>query len=98
MSRSSPNVHSLSSELLFRSGDFLIVPQQGRLDIRTELGNLMVRPGEICVIQRGLRFKVQLPDGPSRGYIQEVSTHASEQVRTLLKLYTAGLRRALRAS
>ncbi|ORY72416.1 homogentisate 1,2-dioxygenase [Leucosporidium creatinivorum] len=53
-------------------GDFLIVPQQGRLDIRTELGNLMVRPGEICVIQRGLRFKVSLPDGPSRGYIQEV--------------------------
>lgn len=52
-------------------GDFLIVPQQGRLDIQTELGHLMVRPGEICVIQRGLRFTVKLPDGPSRGYIQE---------------------------
>lgn len=34
----------------------------------------MVAPGEICVIQRGLRFKVKLPDGPSRGYIQEVSS------------------------
>jgi homogentisate 1,2-dioxygenase len=53
-------------------GDFLIVPQQGRLDIQTELGHLMVSPGEIVIIQRGLRFKVKLPDGPSRGYIQEV--------------------------
>jgi len=53
-------------------GDFLIVPQQGRLDIQTEFGKLMVRPGEIVVIQRGLKFKVALPDGPSRGYIQEI--------------------------
>ncbi|KAM0788610.1 hypothetical protein ACM66B_001730 [Microbotryomycetes sp. NB124-2] len=52
-------------------GDMLIVPQQGRLDIQTELGRLMVKPGEICIVQRGLRFKVVLPDGPSRGYIQE---------------------------
>ncbi|KAH8925787.1 homogentisate 1,2-dioxygenase [Atractiella rhizophila] len=53
-------------------GDMLIVPQLGRLDIQTELGKLMVRPGEIAVIQRGIRFKILLPDGPSRGYIQEV--------------------------
>ncbi|BGP14838.1 hypothetical protein JCM10213_002723 [Rhodosporidiobolus nylandii] len=53
-------------------GDMLIVPQLGRLDIQTEFGHLMVTPGEICVIQRGMRFKVKLPDGPSRGYIQEV--------------------------
>ncbi|GAA6052039.1 hypothetical protein JCM3770_002334 [Rhodotorula araucariae] len=57
-------------------GDMLIVPQLGRLDIQTELGHLMVSPGEICVIQKGLRFKVKLPDGPSRGYIQEIfGTH-----------------------
>ncbi|GAA5982310.1 hypothetical protein JCM11641_002005 [Rhodosporidiobolus odoratus] len=53
-------------------GDMLIVPQQGRLDIQTELGHIMVSPGEIFVIQRGLRFKVKLPEGPSRGYIQEI--------------------------
>ncbi|KAI0071985.1 homogentisate 1,2-dioxygenase [Panus rudis PR-1116 ss-1] len=53
-------------------GDMLILPQQGRLDIQTELGKLMVRPGELVVIQRGLKFKVNLPDGPSRGYIQEI--------------------------
>lgn len=53
-------------------GDFLILPQLGRLDIQTELGRIMVRPGELVVIQAGMRFKVLLPDGQSRGYIQEV--------------------------
>jgi homogentisate 1,2-dioxygenase len=53
-------------------GDFLIVPQQGSLDIQTEFGPLFVQPGEIVVIQRGQRFRVNLPDGPSRGYILEI--------------------------
>jgi len=53
-------------------GDFLIVPQQGRLDITTEMGKLSVCPNEICVIPRGIRFSVDLPDGPSRGYILEI--------------------------
>lgn len=49
-------------------GDFLIVPQQGALDILTEFGPMYVQPGEICVIQRGQRFKVKV-EGPTRGYI-----------------------------
>ncbi|RDW79986.1 putative homogentisate 1,2-dioxygenase-1 [Coleophoma cylindrospora] len=53
-------------------GDFLIVPSTGALDIQTEFGPLYVQPGEICVIQRGQRFRVSLPDGPSRGYILEI--------------------------
>lgn len=53
-------------------GEFCIVPQQGALDIQTEFGRLYVQPGEICVIQRGQRFRVELPDGPSRGYILEI--------------------------
>ncbi|CRK47422.1 hypothetical protein BN1723_016750 [Verticillium longisporum] len=52
-------------------GDFLIVPQQGALDIQTEFGFLYVQPGEICVIQRGQRFKVNV-EGPTRGYILEI--------------------------
>lgn len=28
---------------------------------------MMARPGELVVIQRGMRFKVTLPDGPVRG-------------------------------
>ncbi|KAJ7082869.1 homogentisate 1,2-dioxygenase [Mycena belliarum] len=53
-------------------GDMLILPQQGRLDVQTEFGKMMVRSGELLVIQRGMKFKVGLPDGPSRGYIQEI--------------------------
>ncbi|KAK5128729.1 hypothetical protein LTR85_000062 [Meristemomyces frigidus] len=57
-------------------GDFLVLPVQGRLDIQTELGRLMVRPGELCVIQAGIRFRVALPDGPVHGYLHEIfGTH-----------------------
>ncbi|KIV84436.1 homogentisate 1,2-dioxygenase [Exophiala sideris] len=52
-------------------GDFLIVPQQGALNIQTEFGPLYVQPGEIVVIQRGQRFRISL-EGPSRGYILEI--------------------------
>ena len=52
-------------------GEMLIVPQQGRARFVTELGVIEVAPGEIAVIPRGLRFRVELPDGPSRGYICE---------------------------
>jgi len=53
-------------------GDFLIVLQHGVLDIQTELGNLLVRPNEIAVIPRGIRYRVTLPEGPVRGYILEL--------------------------
>ncbi|EKM57786.1 uncharacterized protein PHACADRAFT_251631 [Phanerochaete carnosa HHB-10118-sp] len=53
-------------------GDFLIIPVKGRLDIQTELGRLLVFPGEITVVQRGLKWKVTLPDGSAIGYIQEI--------------------------
>lgn len=53
-------------------GDFLIVLQHGVLDIQTELGKLLVRPNEICVIPRGVRYRVSLPHGPVRGYILEL--------------------------
>lgn len=52
-------------------GEFLIVPQQGRLLITTEFGRLSVAPLQIAVIPRGVRFSVALPDGPSRGYVCE---------------------------
>eukprot|EP00741_Cyanophora_paradoxa_P015024 tig00020830_g14495.t1 len=53
-------------------GDFLIVPQQGPLLLQTEFGWMGVRPTEICVIPRGIRFSAFLPEGPARGYILEV--------------------------
>jgi homogentisate 1,2-dioxygenase len=52
-------------------GEMLLVPQLGRLRLITELGILDVAGGEIALLPRGLRFRVELPDGPSRGYICE---------------------------
>lgn len=52
-------------------GELLLVPQLGRLLIRTELGALEISPGEICVIQRGIKFQVDLKDTVARGYICE---------------------------
>ena len=52
-------------------GELLIVPQTGALAIATELGRLDAGPGDIAVIPRGMKFKVELQDGPSRGYVCE---------------------------
>ena len=57
-------------------GELLLVPQQGRLVITTEMGVLDVKPGEIALLPRGVVFKVALPDSdagavPSRGYVCE---------------------------
>lgn len=42
--------------------ELLIVPQQGRLRIATELGVLEIEPQEVALIPRGIRFRVELPD------------------------------------
>jgi homogentisate 1,2-dioxygenase len=52
-------------------GELLFVPQEGLLVLHTELGPLRLRPGEIAVIPRGIRFRVDLPGGPARGYLCE---------------------------
>ena len=52
-------------------GELMVVPQEGRLDLVTELGRLELRPGEIGVVPRGLRFRAELPDGRARGYVCE---------------------------
>ena len=52
-------------------GEMLIVPQLGSLVVHTELGILGVKPGEICVVPRGIKIKVELADKEARGYICE---------------------------
>ncbi|GAB3509275.1 homogentisate 1,2-dioxygenase [Pseudoxanthomonas daejeonensis] len=52
-------------------GELMLVPQLGRLRIATELGVLDVEPQQVAVVPRGVRFRVELPDGPSRGYVLE---------------------------
>ncbi len=52
-------------------GELLFVPQQGALRLATELGRLDVAPGEIAVIPRGVRFRVDLAEAAARGYLCE---------------------------
>ncbi|MGO1080507.1 homogentisate 1,2-dioxygenase [Inquilinus sp. CA228] len=52
-------------------GELLIVPQQGSLRLVTELGIMQIGPAEIAVIPRGTKVKVELVDGPARGYVCE---------------------------
>ena len=52
-------------------GELLILPQQGRLDLFTEMGRFDLAPGEVALIPRGVRFRVLLPDGEARGYVAE---------------------------
>lgn len=52
-------------------GELLIMPQHGRLNVQTELGRLEVAPGWVAIVPRGVKFRVQLLDGESRGYVAE---------------------------
>jgi homogentisate 1,2-dioxygenase len=51
-------------------GELLVVPQQGTLTFITEFGVLEAAPGEIAVMPRGVKFRVDVK-GPSRGYVCE---------------------------
>jgi homogentisate 1,2-dioxygenase len=57
--------------LVDADGELLIIPQQGTLDLQTELGRLEVAPGWVAIVPRGVRFRVQLLDGEARGYVAE---------------------------
>ena len=52
-------------------GELLIIPQQGAIELRTELGRLAIGPGSIGLIPRGVRFGVQLLESEARGYVAE---------------------------
>ena len=62
---------SMTSTFFYNAdGEMLIVPQLGSLRIFTEMGIIDVEPQEICVIPRGIKFRVEV-SGPVRGYICE---------------------------
>ena len=63
---------SMTDSYLYNAdGEFLIVPQDGALQIRTECGVLHASPGEIVVIPRGMVFAVDLLGQQARGYVCE---------------------------
>ncbi len=52
-------------------GDLILLPQSGRILVRTELGDLIAEPGEILCVPRGLRMQVNPLDGGAFGYYCE---------------------------
>jgi len=52
-------------------GELLIVPQLGCLLLATELGIIEAGPGEIAIVPRGVKFRVELRDDRVRGYVCE---------------------------
>ena len=67
------NASMSSSKKVFSNadGDFLVVPQTGTLFVRSEMGNMLVKPTEICVLPRGVKFSVDVSES-SRGYVLEI--------------------------
>lgn len=64
----------MESDYFFNAdGELLIVPQAGKISVFTEMGVMEVAPLEICVIPRGMIFKVSRSTGKGecRGYICE---------------------------
>ncbi len=57
--------------LVDSDGELLFVPELNTIVLHTELGPLRVSPGEIAVVPRGIRFRVELPDTFARGYLCE---------------------------
>jgi len=61
----------MAARVLFDAdGELLFVPQQGAITLRTEFGVLVAAPGEIAVVPRGVKFRVDVA-GPTRGYLCE---------------------------
>jgi homogentisate 1,2-dioxygenase len=52
-------------------GELMLVPQEGALELFTELGRLEIAPGEIAVVPRGMKFEVVLEGRTARGYLCE---------------------------
>ncbi|HVH37119.1 MAG TPA: homogentisate 1,2-dioxygenase [Sphingomicrobium sp.] len=52
-------------------GELLIIPQDGAVELQTELGRLEIAPGAIGLIPRGTKFRALVGAGGSRGYVAE---------------------------
>ena len=61
---------AMTNEYFFNAdGEMLIVAQLGRLRFQTEFGVIDIAPGEICVIGRGIVFRVVPLDDQARAYV-----------------------------
>ncbi|TGN53399.1 homogentisate 1,2-dioxygenase [Paracoccus liaowanqingii] len=63
---------SMQDEYFFSAdSELLVVPQEGRLRFCTELGVIDLEPKEIAIIPRGLVYRVEVLEGPARGFVCE---------------------------
>ena len=63
---------SMEDEYFFSAdSELLVVPQEGRLRIATELGVIDLAPQEVAILPRGLVYRVEVLEGPCRGFVCE---------------------------
>lgn len=63
---------SMVDEYFFSAdGELLVVPQEGRLRFCTELGVIDLEPKEVAILPRGLAYRVEVLEGPCRGFVCE---------------------------
>jgi homogentisate 1,2-dioxygenase len=63
---------SMRDEYFFSAdGEMLVVPQEGRLRFCTELGIIDLEPQQVAILPRGLVYRVELLEGPARGFVCE---------------------------
>ncbi|MDF1718593.1 MAG: homogentisate 1,2-dioxygenase [Antarcticimicrobium sp.] len=63
---------SMQDEYFYSAdSELLVVPQEGRLRFATELGIIDLEPKEIAILPRGLVYRVEVLEGPARGFVCE---------------------------
>lgn len=63
---------SMTDEYFYSAdSELLVVPQEGRLRFCTEMGIIDLEPREIAILPRGLVYRVEVLDGPCRGFVCE---------------------------
>ena len=63
---------SMVDEYFFSAdSELLVVPQQGRLRFCTEMGIIDLEPKEIAILPRGMLYRVEVLEGPCRGFVCE---------------------------
>lgn len=63
---------SMSNKYFYNAdGDFLFVPEHGRIRLYTEMGIIEAGPGDMALVPRGVKYQVHVVDGTARGYICE---------------------------
>ena len=73
----------------FADGELMLVPQAGALRLFTELGRLEVAPGEIAVVPRGMKFRVELAE-QARGVPAKAYGYVCENYGPIFRLPELG--------